>query len=207
MPQRWEHSDGEMFWSLSHGVDDPEGGLAMPGFEASLSADDRWALIDYVRAHNAGLAMQLDEAFDVPVRAPGFRVTCAGVNASSTADLRGHVVLVEADGAADDQPPIPPRDGVSTVRLTLRDDARPASGMCAAADPAARGAYAVLANMPPEASGGTEFLVDPDGWLRAIRRPGTAGGWHSGNERIAAIQSIGASPIKPPSGDGHEHHH
>ena len=44
MPHIWEHTDGEMFWWLTHGIDDPEGhGQAMPGFADSLSADDRWA--------------------------------------------------------------------------------------------------------------------------------------------------------------------
>jgi mono/diheme cytochrome c family protein len=207
-PHLWEHSDGEMFWWLSHGMDDPEGGPAMPGFEASLSPDDRWALIDYVRAQNAGLALQRDESFDVPVRAPRFAVTCAGLPASGTADLRGGVVLVTADGAAEDQWPIPPQDGVSTIALTLRDEAAPAPGTCAAAEPAARGAYAVLASVSPDALSGTEFLVDPNGWLRAIRRPGGGGGgWHSRDELIAAIRSICSSPIRAPSGGGHEHHH
>ena len=203
MPHLWEHSDGEMFWWLSHGMDDPEGGLAMPGFEASLSADDRWALIDYVRAHNAGLALQRDEAFDVPVRAPGFAVTCDGVPASGTADLRGRVMLVTAD----DPTQIPPHDGVRTIAVTLRDDVRPAPGTCAAADPAARGAYAVLANAAPDALSGTAFLVDPDGWLRAVRRPGGQGGWQTRDDLIAAIRGICAHPIQPASEGGHEHHH
>ena len=57
MPHIWKHTDGEMFWWLTHGIDDPEGGMVMPGFANALSVDDRWALIDYVRAHNAALAM------------------------------------------------------------------------------------------------------------------------------------------------------
>ena len=63
-PHVFDHTDGEMFWWLTHGIDDPEGGLAMPGFANALSAEDRWALIDYVRAHNAGVAMQQDSALD-----------------------------------------------------------------------------------------------------------------------------------------------
>jgi putative copper export protein/mono/diheme cytochrome c family protein len=205
MPHLWEHTDGEMFWWLSHGIEDPEGGLAMPGFAGVLTADDRWALIDYVRAHNAGLAMQQDEGFDVPVRAPAFPVTCAGVAASTMADLRGDVVHVVADAAA--IVAVPPQAGVSTVNLTLRDDAAPVSGSCAAASSAARGAYAVLASLSPDALSGAEFLVDPDGWLRAVRRPGSAGAWHTGQGLIAAIREICASPIKQSNGGQHEHHH
>jgi putative copper export protein/mono/diheme cytochrome c family protein len=206
LPHLWEHSDGEMFWWLSHGMDDPEGGLAMPGFAESLSADDRWALIDYVRAHNAGLAMQQPEAPDIPVRAPGFAMTCTDMPASGLADLRGRVVLVSA-AETDSQPPIPPQDGIPTIRVTLRNDPARPPGTCAAADPAAAGAYAVLANVAPDDLAGTEFLVDTNGWLRAVRRPGTAGGWHTRDELIAAIRSICANPIQPPRGGGHEHHH
>ncbi len=44
-----ERSDGEMFWLLGHGVPDGQGGLAMPGFRHSLTADQRWQLIAYIR--------------------------------------------------------------------------------------------------------------------------------------------------------------
>jgi putative copper export protein len=40
-----ERSDGEMFWILSAGLK----GTAMPGFDASLSEEQRWVVIDYVR--------------------------------------------------------------------------------------------------------------------------------------------------------------
>ncbi|MDR3531590.1 MAG: CopD family protein [Rhodopila sp.] len=205
MPHLWGHTDGEMFWWLTHGIDDPEGGLAMPGFAASLSPDDRWALIDYVRAHNAGLAMQQDAAFDVPVRAPAFPVACSGVTASSTADLRGHAVYVVAGEVAKDD--IPPQAGISTIPLVLREGATPAPGSCVAADPTAWDAYAVLAHVPPDGLAGAEFLVDPNGWLRAVHRPGDASGWHTRDDLIAAIHGICSSPIHQPSGGMHEHHH
>jgi putative copper export protein/mono/diheme cytochrome c family protein len=40
-----ERPDGEMFWLLTKGQ-----GPAMPGFEAQLTEDQRWAAIDYVRS-------------------------------------------------------------------------------------------------------------------------------------------------------------
>jgi putative copper export protein/mono/diheme cytochrome c family protein len=205
MPHIWEHTDGEMFWWLTHGIDDPEGGLAMPGFGTSLSPDDRWALLDYVRAHNAALAMQQDAAFDVPVRAPSFPVTCAGVTASRMADLAGHAIHVVTDAAATVE--IPPQSGITTVTLDLRDGAAPRAGSCVPADPAAWPAYAVLAALPPAELAGTEFLIDPNGWLRAVQRPGVDGGWHVTENLIAAIHGIDANPIQQPSGGQHDHHH
>lgn len=204
MPHIWQHSDGEMFWWLTHGIDDPQGGMAMPGFGSVLSANDRWALIDYIRAHNAGLTMQQDAAF-VPVRAPAFPVTCSGVAASTMADLRGHAVDVVAGDAAKYE--ISPQAGISTINLALRDVASPAPGSCAAATPAAWAAYAILADLPPYKLAGAEFLVDSNGWLRAVHRPGAAGGWPTKDDLIAAIRGIRSNPIHQPAGGPHEHHH
>jgi hypothetical protein len=54
---------------------------------------------------------------------------------------------------------------------------------------------------------GAAFLIDPNGWLRAVHRPDAPGGWHTKSDLIAAIRGICASPIKQPSGGDHEHHH
>jgi putative copper export protein/mono/diheme cytochrome c family protein len=205
MPHIWEHTDGEMFWWLSHGIEDPEGGMAMPGFAATLSADDRWALIDFLRAHNAAVGMQQDSAFDVPVRAPALPISCAGVAASRMADLHGRAVHVVTDAAAGDR--IAPQSGIMVVTLNLRDGAAATPGSCVSADPAAWQAYAVLADVPPDELAGAEFLIDPNGWLRAVHRPNAAGGWHSGESLIAAIRGMNAKPIQQPSGGQHEHHH
>jgi hypothetical protein len=65
----------------------------------------------------------------------------------------------------------------------------------------------VLAALSPDALSGAEFLVDPDGWLRAVRRPGSAGVWQTREGLIAAIHDICANPIKQSNEDQHEHHH
>ena len=49
---------------------------------------------------------------------------------------------------------------------------------------------------------GAAFLIDANGWLRAVHRPGAAGGWLAG-----AIRDIEARPIQQLSGEPHEHHH
>jgi putative copper export protein/mono/diheme cytochrome c family protein len=198
-----EHSDGEMFWWLTHGIDNPEGGLAMPGFAAALSAESRWALIDYVRAHNVGLATQRNELSDMTIQAPAFAVRCEGIAAFSTSDLRGHIVHVVAGGAPVEAPP---QSGITTVTLNLRDAATPAAGACVAADPTAWVAYAVLAGVAPDGLTGAGFLVDPNGWLRAVYPPSAAAGWRQ-DDLVAAIRGIIAHPVEQPSGGQHEHHH
>jgi putative copper export protein/mono/diheme cytochrome c family protein len=210
-PHIWEHTDGEMFWWLTRGVDDPEGGLAMPGFGGSLSAEDRWAVIDYVRAHNAGMASLQEADFDVPVRAPVLPVACDGVTASTTADLLGHVVHVIVGDPPKNQPQVaPPADLPSITLIVPADEAadtRPEPGTCVAAGPAAWNAYAVLAGLPLDEVAGTEFLVDPNGWLRVVQRPGATGGWHTRNDLLAAIRDIRDHPIEQRQGGQHDHHH
>jgi putative copper export protein/mono/diheme cytochrome c family protein len=200
-PHLQEHTDGELFWFLSHGVDDPEGGLAMPGFVATLPTDDRWALIDYVRAHNAGVAIQQDAAFETPVRAPNMPIDCNG--AATMADLRGRAVLVTLGEPL--KTAVPRGDAVTLV--VPPDEAKPAPGSCIAADPAAWNAYAVLADLPADEAAGAAFLIDPNGWMRAVQRPGATDAWHSRDDLLAAIRAVCAHPIDQPSGGSHDHHH
>jgi putative copper export protein/mono/diheme cytochrome c family protein len=207
----WEHSDGDLFWWLTDGIDAPEGGMAMPGFVATLSADDRWALIDYMRAHNAGTAMAAGDAWPVPIRAPSVPIDCDGVAGEETGDLRGAVLRVIAD-ASRQMPrlaPVPAQDGVPTIimRLSPNGTARPAPGECVAATPSAWPAYAVLAGLDPAALGGTEFLVDPASWLRAVWRPDRSGGWATQDRLIAEIRQICTHPIANQEAGTHAHHH
>ena len=48
----WDHADGELFWWLTAGMAGADGREVMPGFGGVLSEDDRWALIDAIRATN-----------------------------------------------------------------------------------------------------------------------------------------------------------
>ena len=196
-PHIWEHSDGEMFWWVSHGVDSPGGGLAMPGFSGVLPEDDRWSLIDYLRAHSAAKVLRKDRGINLPLRMPAMAIRCPAITG-----LAGHAVhIVTSDGFDDDVPAVA---GVTTVTLDLRDDTE---GACVSADPAAWGAFAVLADVPPAELAGTEFLVDPNGFIRAARRPGSAAGWRTKDELIAAIRGICTHPIEQSNGGPHDHHH
>jgi hypothetical protein len=65
----------------------------------------------------------------------------------------------------------------------------------------------VLANLPPDEAAASAFLIDPNGWLRAVQHPGATGDWHSRDDLLAAIRGICAHPIEQTSGVSHEHHH
>jgi hypothetical protein len=143
-----------------------------------------------------------------PVRAPTFPIACKGVSASVLDDLRGHAVLILADTEQAEVPEIPPQDGISTVTVSLRrEGGESLTSGCVAQSANAWPAYAALAGTSSEGLGGLAFLVDPNGWLRAIHSPGVAGGWHTDAELIALIHGISRSPISASAGESHAHHH
>jgi mono/diheme cytochrome c family protein len=198
----WDHPDGDLFWWIGHGMRDPEGGLAMPGFAAQLSEADRWDLIDYIRANNAGTALRMESARSLP---PAMPVRCAGNSASQLSDLRGKVVLVITAAAShvSGPPVIPPQDGFPVVALYLTG--RRSNQGCVAETPDARAAFAITAGLSPSAPSVPGYLVDPDGWLRAIL-PQDQVSKHP-ERLVATIRTIcdhlgGAAPS-----DEHAHHH
>lgn len=143
------HSDGALFGWLTEGIAAPDGGAAMPGFP-QLAADARWALIDYVRAYNAGAAGNTR-----PVRPPELDVLCSD-GPHRLADFAGRPIRIVV-GAAHAYP------GVITILLDAA--AVPAPGQCVADDADARRAYAIATGRAalPDGAGA---LVDAAGWLR-----------------------------------------
>ena len=134
----WMHSDGELFWWLTHGIEGPRGGLAMPGF-STLSDDGVWALIDFLHARNAGLTLST-MGWARPVMAPDFAITCAGI-ARKLSELRGHVVALTLG-----------------LHVTVSGQA---GERCTADEDWVDTAYAIAA------PGAGSVLVDANGWLRA----------------------------------------
>jgi len=80
------HTAGDLYWWLSHGVK----GTAMPGFEQSLSEDERWDLINFLRAlANGERARSLAPVTetDAWLVAPDFAY---GTNRGDTKTLKDH---------------------------------------------------------------------------------------------------------------------
>ena len=119
----WAHSDGELFWWLSHGIVSAEGEVAMPGFSGTLSDRQIWHLIDYVRANNAGITQRTTGAWTPPMQAPALNATCAGGQAVTLAGLRGRVVRVVFGPGA--PPSLPPDAPAATILLAPQDVPRP----------------------------------------------------------------------------------
>lgn len=156
----WAHSDGELFWWLANGIEAPDGQPAMPGFAHQLSPDDRWALIDYVRANNAGAAKRETGQWPVPVAAPALTTTCADGQSVTLANLRGKAVRLIFAG--DGQAPTTVTDPNLTT-LTIG----PAGPGCTDSDPAVPAAYAIALGTTSSALAGSELFIDPNGWMRS----------------------------------------
>lgn len=165
------HTDGELFWWLSHGIAAPDGSPAMPAFAGALTEDQRWALIDVLRAKNAGSARKAGGAWPVPTLAPNLQLTCADRTTDLHA-LRGQVVRVAFPLAG------APAD----------------SGQCAAVGLDARRAYAIVTGVGEDALSGSEIIVDAAGWLRAVRSS------RADPQALAGeIADIAAHPLAAPS--------
>jgi mono/diheme cytochrome c family protein len=200
----WAHSDGDMFWYLTHGMDAPEGGLAMPGFAGTLSSEARWDLIDYLRAHNAGESMRTTGVWQHPVPVPQFDATCADGHAVDLDDLRGRLLRIVA--VSDDQAAPPAVRGVTTLLLARLHMAASDPAACVASEPQTWTAFAILSGVPDDALAGTQFLVDQNFWLRARWRPGDPGDWNDPRALAAVVADIAAHPVAAAT-VGHVHQH
>jgi putative copper export protein/mono/diheme cytochrome c family protein len=187
----WMHEDGELFWWLTDGIDAPRGGKAMPGFGQTLTEGERWALIDYIRANNAGRTFHSDGGWTVPIRAPGMTIRCSARTENLDA-LHGRFVrLVIGAPAAAGAP-----SGVTTVQIG--GAASPGEpDVCASEDEAAAPALAILTGSDDALSAGTEFLIDEGGWLRATQRPGAPASWANPANLSAAVADLRAHKFVP----------
>ena len=202
----WDHSDGELFWWISQGITAPDGSAAMPGFVAVLPEDDRWALIDAIRAINAGSVQRRGETWPIHLHSPGFPVSCDGIDASSTDDLRGKVLRVLATDAGSHpvQSPVRLSDGVSLVAVYLYPGAPPKGG-CTAASRDALIAFAMILGVPPAGLDGAEILVDDRGVPRSRWLPGTGTGPRDDEFVRAEARFIAGNPAVCETGDPHKH--
>lgn len=195
----WDRDDGELFWALSHGVDAPSGGRAMPGF-AFLDEDARWNLIDFLRARGAGLARHAADGPARPGRAPDFTAECGDGRAVSLPDLRGKLVrLAFQTGAPPARVPDPSGVGVAVV-LVRHDDAASSGDACVAGDPSVPAAYALATGLDAAALVGSEVLIDQNGWLREVVPPGG-----DGAALANTLRRIAGSPVAGDAASAHLH--
>jgi len=207
-PHFWGHTEGDLFWYISHGIDAPSGAPAMPAFGGILSSGDIWALIDFLKAHNAGYAMRNTSRWAQPIQMPQFDATCADGSAINLDDLRNRVVhIVAAPDSFAPPPPGPAGVDVATIVLARDRTVKPVGTACVTPEQTTWGAFALLLGEAPDMLAGTQALADQNGWLRARWRPGDPGDWNNPQALAALIRAIASHPLPLGAEGGHAHHH
>ena len=95
---------------------------------------------------------------------------------------------------------------LTTIQLSRDPQMRSTAKACVATDPAAWSAYTIISGADSNGLAETQFLVDPQGWLRARWRPGDPGGWTDPQGLQAEVAQILAHPLAASAGGGHVHH-
>ena len=208
----WAHSDGELYWYLSHGFEAPDGSVAMPGFAGVLSSEARWDLIDFMRAHNAGASMWQLGKWSHPLHVPQFDATCPDGRMIDLDDLRGRVLRVIAVSGNEPAASASPA-GVDVTTIVLARDraARRQGTACVADEPEAWTGFSIILGVADDTLAGTQILVDRNAWLRMAWRPSRqasgldVGDWTDPRVLEAAIRDIAAHPIPVDTSTGHVH--
>jgi len=231
-PHTNQHTAGDMFWWLTHGL-----GIVMPGFGTTLSEDERWDLINFLRALAAGEAARSLTDMAEPERprltAPDFTFA-TGPAQTTLKDYRGRqpVLLVlftlpssrarlsELSRAYDDLRSFNaaviavPMDGGK--KILSRIGASPRILFPVATEGAedivstyalfgrARVPEGALPNAPTPSH--MEFLIDRSGYLRARWIPGgPQPGWSDIKVLLAEIQALSQETTVAAPPDEHVH--
>lgn len=221
------HTAGDMYWWLTHGI--PESG--MPGFGAVLSEDDRWDLINFMRAFSQGFESRVMRASVVPRQAWLGAINFYIEGAPGATELKGyrdaHNVLLVFLGGPDAEgraralaaanPELQSRR-TQILAVPLGDDHLPADLpypvlRAGAAD--VWSAYELLARTVgdrglPDRLGmdwtHAEFLIDRFGYVRArwIAQEDAAG-WTDPAKLYPDLDRLNAEPRLRPPPDDHIH--
>lgn len=200
-----DHSDGDVYWWLSHGMPDPDGNRVMPGFAEILSDDDRWSLIDYIHARNSGANLaDSGNRWTRPMPAPEVALTCPDSGAGSLADLAGHPVLL----AVGQDPATLSADVLTVLRrervvpvLTVNSDAPPAGNVCVGLSSEATVAYQTITGL----SAPLLVLIDGQGALRQAWTGGLPASATALSPLLDSARDAQAHPFAARTG-GHHHH-
>jgi putative copper export protein/mono/diheme cytochrome c family protein len=217
-PHLFDHSPGDLFWWISHGMD--EG--VMPGFAGMLNPNQRWDVINFVRARAAGvLAMRIGPEISTaaaPLEVPDFAVEAGGVQQTLREALEtGPMLLVlfappapieRLQQLAAAQPllgaagllvvavglgtsPDEPPEGNRTPPFVVRVSSEVSS--------------ALALFRAPEDGGETELLLDRAGKIRARWTSDMPGGFAPSDVLVADAGRVDRIAAATPSHAGHSH--
>jgi copper resistance protein D len=226
-----DHTAGDMFWWLTYGIRS----TAMPGFQTILSEEERWDLINVVRALSAAeLARLLGPRVspDLRIIAPDFTYTTSLGNTRALKDFRGRdQVLLVFYSLPQSRPrlvqlqeiyaqvrpldvevlaiPLGPEDAID---IATADGPFPfplvrdgASETSATYTLFRRSLAAQEAASDDPMPAHVEFLVDRGGFLRGRWIPAESVGWSDPKELLAAIDVLREEKLDALPPDLHVH--
>src|SRR6185503_15416879 len=183
-PHTAQHTAGDLYWWLTNGIQ----AAGMPGFSARLTDDQRWDLINFLRALSAGYAARNMGTAVEPDRrwlvAPDFAFAVGPTPPRSLKEYRGRVVLLvlyQLPESRARMSQIAGRDGTLSMlgveviavptdadRDAIRrlgEDPRVLFPVVTDGAEAIVSAYRLFAPAPH-----AEFLIDRQGYVRAIAK-------------------------------------
>jgi putative copper export protein/mono/diheme cytochrome c family protein/peroxiredoxin len=221
------HTAGDLYWWLSHGVKE----TAMPGFEQSLTEDQRWDLINYLRAlANGERARSLAAVTetDAWLAAPDFTYATNRGETKTLKDQRGNkIVLLVLVSLPESSERLAQLDkmaarltsaGVEIILVPSEAGSKP-NGDVSQLPVVTEGVdeifktYSLFSHSfeddrnSPEAlvPKHTEFLIDKRGYIRArwIARQGA--GWLNFENLVQEIELLQTEKSQVPAPDDHVH--
>ena len=224
-----DHTAGDLFWWLSYGVK----GSPMPGFAASLDEEERWDMINFLRAlAYAEQARQMSALVepDPWLVAPDFIYRTNGTEGRSIKDHRGNsVVLLVLFDLSDSQSRLAALDqaygelrrkgveilavpkGVEEIqRLGSDIKSLPlvTDGSRETFDTYAlfRRSFSERGTLPdPPIPSHMEFLIDRQGYVRARWIPQDGPGWDKMDNLFRQIDRLNKETPSAPAPDEHVH--
>jgi putative copper resistance protein D len=225
------HTAGDIFWWLTYGIR----GTAMPGFQDQLSAEERWDVINFVRALSAAEQVRaLTPVVEANPRivAPDFAYSTPFGEVRALKDHRGRDLMLlvfftlPASGArlAQLRELYPRLRSLGAEILAIPRESSTASDEAAArlglpfpmiAEGAAEisETYALFGqDLAPEGAHGDppspfhlEFLVDRQGYLRGRWSPAQAVAGDNASQLLSAIEWLKDEKLEAPPPELHVH--
>jgi mono/diheme cytochrome c family protein len=216
-PHLFTHSPGDLFWWVSHGV----GEAAMPGFAEVMTENQRWDVINFIRARAAGtLAQQIGPQITTAAapQFPDFAFEAVGAQRMLAQTLNSGPVLLVLFAApapiarltelAAAQPDFS-RVGLNLIAVAIGPhNGGPEHG--AAPQPIVVevspdvGSALTLFRAPTD-GGETELLLDRGGNVRAVWTAGGASELPDAATLVADAERVARITLAAPSHAGHPH--
>lgn len=217
-----DHTAGDLFWWLAHGIR----GTPMPGFSEVLREEERWDLINFLRALAAAEQARPLAPFVEPpsLVAPDFAYRTVAGETQNLKDLRGNVVLLVLASVPASSERLQQLDllypqliatGAQVLVIPQTPAVRAASrGLPLVSDGRTEGfaVYALFSRSPNRTGALTErppahmeFLIDRQGYIRARWIPSEGGAWTKVEVLLAEITQLVNEPLTAPAPDDHVH--